>query len=111
MAINLQDEILSLADVSRALPAIEGKRLHVSTILRWCRIGCGGVQLEHVKIGCRVCTSRKALARFIKRRTAAGMQFVEQNPRSPGGALKPRTRKQRDRGHAEAEAELAAAEI
>lgn len=66
VAINIQSEtLLSLADASRALPLIDGKRPHVSTLWRWSKKGLHGVHLEHVRIGHRVCTSIEALSRFV----------------------------------------------
>ena len=68
MAIDLQAEkLLSLKDAAKAVPPIDGRRPHVSTIWRWCRRGVRGVQLEYVRLGHRVCTSAPALARFARR--------------------------------------------
>lgn len=106
------EEILALADASRALPLVAGKRPHLSTIWRWIYKGCGGVRLEHARIGHRVVTSREALERFLERLNAADMPSAEQELRSAaGGVTKPRTGKQRARDIADAKAELAAAGI
>ena len=68
MAIDLSNEtLLSLTDAAKAVPSLDGKRPHVSTIWRWCRKGIRGVQLEYVRLGHRVCTSEQALARFAQR--------------------------------------------
>lgn len=65
--IDLQSEgLLSLADAAKALPRINGRRIHVSTLWRWSRKGVRGVRLEHVRLGHRVCTSLEALNRFAK---------------------------------------------
>lgn len=65
MPIDLQsEELSSLTDAARALPAIDGKRPHPSTIWRWCRRGIRDIRLEHVRLGHRVCTSREALRRL-----------------------------------------------
>ena len=68
MPIDLQnEELLSLTDATRALPPIDGRRPHTSTLWRWCRRGIRGVHLEHVRLGHRVCTTREALERFVQR--------------------------------------------
>jgi hypothetical protein len=66
MRINIEDEaLLSLTDATKALPPIDGKRPHASTIWRWCRKGVRGVHLEYVRVGNRVCTTSAALSRFV----------------------------------------------
>ncbi len=100
MPIKLQsEELMSLTDVTRNLPKIGGKRLRHATVSRWCRKGCLGVRLEHVRIGGRVCTSREAVARFIERMTAAGVLGPN--------VTKPNTGKQRARRTADVKAEQA----
>jgi len=72
VAINIQSEtLLSLADAARALPPIDGKRPHCSTIWRWSKKGLHGVYLEYVRLGHRVCTSQEALSRFVNALAAA----------------------------------------
>ncbi len=84
MAIDFQNEqLLSLTDAARAVPPIDGKRPHVSTIWRWCRKGVRGIQLEYVRLGHRVCTSGQALARFAQRLAEA-----DAKPRSPSPSLR-----------------------
>ncbi|MHB1426000.1 MAG: DUF1580 domain-containing protein [Gemmataceae bacterium] len=69
MAIETKlEELLSLADAARLLPARRrGKRPHISCLYRWTTTGCRGVVLESVMVGGTRCTSREALARFISR--------------------------------------------
>jgi hypothetical protein len=50
-------------------PARNGKRTHLSTLLRWIHLGARGpsgepVRLEAVRLGSRWLTSREALQRF-----------------------------------------------
>jgi hypothetical protein len=63
----LNEEPLSLTDACRALPQLGGRRLHPSSVWRWCRRGIRGVRLEHARLGHRVVTTREALARFAAR--------------------------------------------
>lgn len=63
----LQEEVvLTLLEVTKALPSFNGKRLHVSSVWRWARRGVKGVKLETRRIGARYVTSMEALERFTK---------------------------------------------
>ncbi len=108
MPINLtEEELLSLTDAAKALPAIDGRRPHVSTIWRWIRRGIQGVYLEHVRLGHRVCTSREALNPFVQRLADADEQPVQKRVTTS----KRRTAKQRARAVAQAERDLEASGI
>jgi hypothetical protein len=66
----LSEQIISLTDAARILPARRGgKRVHVSCVYRWTKSGCRGVILESIQIGGTRCTTREALARFFDRLT------------------------------------------
>ena len=108
MAIDLAcEELLSLTDAAKALPTIDGRRPHVSTIWRWCRRGVRGVRLEYVRLGHRVCTTREALGRFAQRLADADEQPVEKTTTTP----KRRTAKQRAKAVAQADRALEASGI
>lgn len=108
MAIDLAcEELLSLTDAAKALPTIDGRRPHVSTIWRWCRRGVRGVRLEYVRLGHRVCTTREALGRFAQRLADADEKPVEKTSTTP----KRRTAKQREHDIARASRELERAGI
>ena len=108
MAIDLAcEELLSLTDAAKALPPIDGKRPHISTIWRWCRRGVRGVRLEYVRLGHRVCTTREALGRFAQRLADADEKPVAKTSTTP----KRRTAKQRERDIARASRELERAGI
>jgi hypothetical protein len=74
-------------------PARNGKRTHLSTLLRWILTGCKApsgevVRLEAVRLGGRWMTSREAIQRFAEKLT----------PRmGDAHAPAPRTSKQRQR--------------
>jgi hypothetical protein len=94
---------ISLAEAAKLIPpARQGKRTHLSTLLRWIIKGARNpvgeiVRLEGIRIGSRWMTSREALQRFAERLT----------PRSDGpSAIAPRTPMQRRRA-----SELAAREL
>lgn len=66
MAINIQNEtLLTLSEAARTLPRFNGKNVHSSTLWRWATVGLQGVRLDHVLVGRRMCTSLKALSRFM----------------------------------------------
>jgi len=73
MSIDIaSEEVISLADAARSLPARRGgKRPHVSCLYRWTTSGCRGIVLESVQIGATRCTSKEALDRFFAALTAA----------------------------------------
>ena len=102
-----QEHILSLPQATAALPKVDGKRVHVSSIWRWCRKGLSGVRLEHVKIGGRLCTSREALNRFANALAEADEVAAPPLPTTPVA----RTDRQRATAIASAEAQLKAAGI
>jgi len=72
MPIDVQSEVvLSLNDAAKVLPAIDGKRPHISTLWRWCRKGLRGVHLEYARYGNRIVTSSAALSRFVNNLASA----------------------------------------
>jgi len=62
-----KEKPLSLSEATRVMPKIDGKKLHVSTMWRWCKKGLRGVRLEHIRIGHRVCTTYPAISRFVNK--------------------------------------------
>ena len=101
------EKLLSLTEAARVVPAIDGKRPHVSTLWRWIRKGSRGVRLGHARVGNRMCTSREALARFYVELAQADVPPTTVAPRQPTK----RTARSREREIAKAEATLAAAGI
>lgn len=97
------NEYLSLAQITKAVPAIDGKRPHVSTVWRWMHDGIRGVHLEHMRVGRRIVTTREALDRFF--RDTADAPLPERKRHTP---ITGRTEKQRQRDLAKAKASLAA---
>ena len=82
------------AQLMDVLP-IDGKRLHSSTLWRWCRRGVKGVKLEYRRFGRRICTTTAALDRFARRLAAADEQV---DPvAAPPRPNRPRTDQQRQK--------------
>ena len=97
-----QEELLTLSQAARALPAIDGKRVHPSTIFRWIVDGVRGVKLEHVRVGRRICTTEAALTKFMNALAEAPKPERPYKPWTP----RPRTEQQRARDMAAAEKRL-----
>jgi len=66
MAIDaIREELLSLAEATKVMPRVNGKRPAISTLWRWCRKGLRGVHLDYVRVGRNIATTREALSRFF----------------------------------------------
>ncbi len=112
MPINIRNEqLLSLSDASRALPPIDGKRPHVSTLWRWCKRGIRGVRLEYVRLGHRICTSQEALGRFAQRLADEDQTTAKVFPLASRARRHQRTDSTRARGIRRAQTDLEAAGI
>lgn len=100
-----REELLTLPQAARAVPPVGGKRPHTSTLFRWTRDGVrGGIRLEAVRIGRKLCTSREALDRLFHALHDA--PAPESAPKTP--TVRARTAKQRNRDIEAARARLAA---
>jgi hypothetical protein len=66
-----KEELVTLNSASRLLPRDGNKRIHLSTLWRWCRKGLNGQHLEYIRVGRRIFTSREALGRFTSALAAA----------------------------------------
>ena len=72
MAIDVfKETVVTLSEATNHLPKLRGgKKLHLSTVLRWILAGKKApdgstVRLERVKVGGTTCTSLEALQRFF----------------------------------------------
>lgn len=57
--------LLTLSQASKRLPRVNGKRIHVSTLWRWCRKGLKGICLEYSRVGRSIMVSEAALNQFF----------------------------------------------
>ncbi len=110
--IGPDEELITLTQAAKCLPKVDGKKVAVSTLWRWCRKGLRGVFLQYVRVGRRVCTSRPALLRFFTAMAELDRQ-VPPDTRSLQHPLtrRPITSRQRQRALAEADAVLERAGI
>jgi hypothetical protein len=110
--IGPDEELISLADAARLLPRIAGKKVNLSTIWRWARVGLRGQYLAYMKIGRRIVTSQQALWRFF---AAVAAQDQQLDPRRLAGPQftvgQPITSRRRQRALAEADRVLERAGI
>jgi hypothetical protein len=85
MPIDIEQETLvSLGEAARALPPVNGRKPHISSLWRWARCGVRGVRLEYVRLGSKIATSKEALSRFVNALAAADEPIVStQNTSSP----------------------------
>ena len=60
------EKVVSFTEAAKALPAINGRRIHPSALWRWARKGVKGVRLETRRLGGRFVTSMEAIERFSK---------------------------------------------
>jgi len=103
------EEVLSLADAARALPAVHGRRVHPSTLWRWARKGIRGVRLDYARLGRSIVTTRAALTDFATRLAAADFAPGTPPAPSPRPARRPRSETRRAEDVARADAKLRAA--
>jgi hypothetical protein len=71
------EQVFTFAELAKRLPRVGEKRIHVSTLHRWCRKGVRGVCLEFRMLGGRIVTSLEAVDRF----SATLAQVTERQPR------------------------------
>jgi hypothetical protein len=83
------EQPIPLADACKLIPpARQGKRTHLSTVLRWILDGVKSpagetVRLEGIRLGGRWMTSREAIQRFAERLTPVTDTPSPTAPRTP----------------------------
>src|SRR4051794_8499124 len=91
----LDETVVYLSDVPGHIPpGKDGRRTHLSTVVRWKDRGVRGVRLEAVRLGGRWVTSLEALARFAARVTEV---VTPLSPARPTAAARERHHEQVDR--------------
>jgi hypothetical protein len=103
------EQVVTFAEATKLLPAVNGKRVHPSSLWRWARRGIRGVRLEVRRLGGRYVTSVESLDRFGQE--LAELEIPGAESKIP--ILRPNTRSERQRQRAieRAEAELRIAGI
>lgn len=57
--------LMSLAEAAKTIPRLRGKRVHTSTLFRWCKRGVQGICLKYRKIGRTIVVSPSDLQTFF----------------------------------------------
>jgi hypothetical protein len=57
--------LLTLSQAAKRLPRTNGRRIHSSTLWRWCRKGCKGVRLPYFRVGRSIMVTEDGLNRFF----------------------------------------------
>ena len=106
------EELITLTEAAKHLPKVDGKKVAVCTIWRWCRRGLRGVFLEYVRVGRKICTTRQALLRFFTDLAEIDARIEPDRYAKPTHLHRtPITSRQRQRALAEADAVLERAGI
>jgi len=112
LRISPNEQLITLTDAARRLPKIDGRKLAISTLWRWCRKGLRGEHLEYVRVGRKVCTSHEALLRFFNRLAELDERISPDSRSRPAAMKRPAiTSKQRRRALEEADEVLRRAGI
>lgn len=106
------EDLMTLTQAARCLPKVDGRKVSVCTIWRWCRKGLRGVFLQYVRVGRRVCTTNAALLQFFTAVAELDRQCQPDTPPEPRVLhRRPITSRRRQRTLAEADAILERAGI
>ena len=70
----MAETLITLGDAARLLPRkMNGRRVHIKTVARWCLYGIQGIKLESLKMGRNRYTSKEACQRFAESLTGGGL--------------------------------------
>ena len=101
------ERIVTFSEAAAALPKINGRHPHTSSVWRWARKGVQGVRLETRRLGGRFVTSLEALDRFSKQLAEIDLPDRSGPPLNLTKPVKSRSVARRERAVAAARAELA----
>lgn len=110
MTIDIENEkLITLAELSKLLPKVNGKRVNNSTLWRWCRKGRHGITLDYMRMGAKIVTTQEAAQRFF----SALAEYDSEQPRvvTPKPKKKSRSAAARERELENARAILVRAKI
>ena len=74
----LLPDFFTLTEAAHRLPRIDGRRLHPSTLWRWCRKGIQGISLDYIRVGNKVMVSEEGLNRFFAKLSQADEEAMQQ---------------------------------
>jgi hypothetical protein len=112
MAINPNETLIPLTEMTKQMPRVKNKRIHPSTLWRWCKKGVHGIYLDHACVGRTIVTSHAALGHFFIALAEADRERSEPTAaRSKPKKIRPRSDVQRQRELEQAAAILRRAKI
>ena len=104
LRISPNEQLITLTEAARRLPKIDGRKVAISTLWRWCRKGLRGGHLEYVRVGRKICTSPQAMQRFFSKLAELDRRVPPDTRSRPAGLKRPPiTSKQRQKALAEAD--------
>lgn len=110
--IGPDEDLITLAEATKHLPKVDGRKVAICTLWRWCRVGLRGAFLEYVRVGRKICTTRQALLRFFSALADQDSRFAPDTRNRPRHLTRrPLTSRQRQHALAEADAILQRAGI
>jgi len=102
---------MTLPEAAKRLPRSTGRRIHSSTLWRWCRKGCHGVRLPYFRIGRSIMVTEEGLNRFFSELAKADEPSGSSNFKSSRRRRRRPSIPQRQRAIQESEAILRKAKI
>jgi hypothetical protein len=92
------ESLIPLREVPNHLPRRRGRKVHMSTIYRWCKKGVHGVRLDTVRVGGITYTHDQALQRFLGTPKASAPPAAFADPSQLTAAKRARLRSLEERG-------------
>ncbi|MEJ5260936.1 MAG: helix-turn-helix domain-containing protein [Anaerohalosphaeraceae bacterium] len=102
---------LTLPEAAKRLPRTNGRRIHSSTLWRWCRKGCRGIKLDYTRVGRTIMVTEEGLNRFFSELAKADEPSGSPNFKSSRRRRRRPRSAQRQRAIQESEAILRKAKI
>jgi len=92
------ETLIPLREVPNHLPTRRGRKVHISTIYRWCKKGMHGLRLETVRVGGITYTNDRALQRFLRAPKVSAPPTAFADPSQLTAAKRARLQSLEDRG-------------
>ena len=79
----MTSDLLTLSQAAKQLPRVNGRKVHTSTLWRWCRRGCKGIKLQYYRIGRTIMTTEVALDQFFTALAKADAEQIDSSNYKP----------------------------
>ena len=78
------EDYLPLAEAAKRMPrGTNGRKVHVSTIWRWCRRGCRGIKLRYYRVGRTIMVTETTLQQFFSALAKVDAEQADSNNYKP----------------------------